>query len=698
MALAIWSYSVVLVAYGLFYVHLAVPQMGRGLLVLKKPAPILAAWVVSTAFWAAAMSIGLIGHWPHLAAFSGVLDTLRYGLAIYFLWSLLNEGQQLAPRLNDQLLQRLPWLALGLLLIWALAGMYDAFFWSETREKANTLVLFSALGCILIALILLEQLFRNIAPDALWNIKPLVLAFSSMFVFDFYLFTEAILFAEGSRDTLAVRAVVVLIAMPLLAIANARGRDWVSRVQLSRKMVFHSATLILSGAYLVLVALIASYVQVFGGDWGQALQLTLVVLATVGLSVLALSSTQRARLRVLMQKHFFRYRYDYRDEWLRFTRLLAEEADSDEPLPKRVIRGLAGMVDSHGGGLWLRDEGLGRFKLAAHWQLSGHHHDVDVDANLCKFLEKQQWVINLQEYRVSPHHYEGLALPDWVHEMPGLWLILPLLVGDRLQGFVVLTQAPSAVEINWEVIDLLKTAGAQAATFMARVQAAEALLEAKKFDSFNRMSAFVVHDLKNIVTQLALMLKNAERHRHNPEFQDDMLMTVNHAVEKMRQLMVQLREGEPAGGVAGVDVAQVLQRIVAAKAKQGRHVTVNLQQGLKTRGHEDRLERIIDHLVQNALDATPPEGEVAVQLVRVSGLLLLTVRDTGCGMSEQFVREQLFRPFQSTKGTGMGIGAYESAQYIKELGGKIEVESILGQGTRLQVWLPLFDAPPVGVV
>lgn len=271
-------------------------------------------------------------------------------------------------------------------------------------------------------------------------------------------------------------------------------------------------------------------------------------------------------------------------------------------------------------------------------------------------------------------------------------MLIPLSIGDDLIGFVVLTGARTNFEINWEVVDLLKTASCQAASYIAQVQAAEALVEAKKFDSFNRMSAFVVHDLKNIVTQLALMLRNAEKHKHNPEFQDDMLMTVNHAVEKMRQLMMQLREGAtPHGSVCGVSLSAIIRSICQHKQQQGRTVDFEISEDLFARGHEDRLARVIDHIVQNALDAIDTNGYVRIALAKNSGFACVTVQDNGCGMSDAFIREKLFKPFQTTKNSGMGIGAYESAQYVRELGGKIEVESAVGEGSKFQVFLPIFN-------
>jgi len=187
------------------------------------------------------------------------------------------------------------------------------------------------------------------------------------------------------------------------------------------------------------------------------------------------------------------------------------------------------------------------------------------------------------------------------------------------------------------------------------------------------------------------MLKNAERHSNNPEFQQDMLMTVDHAVERMRQLMMQLREGAaPPGGICGVNLADVIQRLQKDKMNQGRSIEIRIQDRLIARGHEERLERVIGHLVQNALDASIPSGNVWVTVKRQNDKAAIEVGDTGHGMTQEFIRNRLFKPFQSTKDAGMGIGAYESAQYIRELGGEMLVESELDRGTRITVTLPLF--------
>ena len=274
------------------------------------------------------------------------------------------------------------------------------------------------------------------------------------------------------------------------------------------------------------------------------------------------------------------------------------------------------------------------------------------------------------------------------------WLIIPLAIGADLIGFVILGAARAKIEVNWEVRDLLKTASRQAAGYLAQIRASEALLEARKFDAFNRMSAFVVHDLKNLVAQLSLMIRNAERHRDNPEFQRDMLATVQHVVGRMNALMLQLRTGTtPVEKPRQIELEPLVRRVCASKRAARFPIRLDLT-AVSGLGHEDRLEHVIGHLIQNALDATAEKGDVAVRLSMNGKFASIDVADTGVGMPVEFVRERLFKPFETTKSAGMGIGVYESAQYIRSVGGDIRVDSVLGAGTNVSVLLPRPDGVP----
>jgi putative PEP-CTERM system histidine kinase len=359
----------------------------------------------------------------------------------------------------------------------------------------------------------------------------------------------------------------------------------------------------------------------------------------------------------------------------------------------QVVRGMADMLESQAGALWLRRPDEAVYRQAALWNMPPVTQAEPADSELMRFMQRTGWVVNLDEYQRAPERYDQMALPDWLSGQTQAWLLVPLWLGQELLGFVVLAQPRTRIELNWEVTDLLKTAGRQAASFLALMQSTEALLEARKFQAFSRMSAFVVHDLKNIVTQLSLMVKNAKRLGHNPEFQADMLMTVENSLDRMRQLMLQLREGAaPGGSAVGVDLHRIARELAANATRRGRVLELRLSERLAARGHVDRLERVIGHLVNNAFDATEPGQLVWIQIERFASFVRVEVGDHGTGMSAAFVQDRLFKPFQSTKAAGMGIGAYESFQYVQELGGKVQVDSEEGRGTVVTLLLPLMES------
>ena len=644
--------------------------------------------VLATAAWALAAMVEPFSRSMAPSFIAAALDLLRYALWFAFLLLVLRpalarnaarESRFLAPAAG-----LLVGLAAALLVYRATLGLYE--------PDSSRAFLGAALALPLLGMVLVEQLFRNLLEDSRWNAKPLCLGLALVFVFDLYIHSEAILFGRLDPDALNIRGVVHLLAVPLLFVSSRRRADWIRRLQVSRSAAFYSTTLLLVGGYLLFMSAVGYYVRYFGGNWGRALQLGLLAAALAALTVLMLSGTLRARLRVFVGKNFFSYRYDYREEWLRFTAMLSTKGSPQE-VGGLVVRGLADMVESPGGSLWTRNGSDGDHRQGARWNQPAQEHREPADSPFCAFLQSRGWVVDLDEYRNSPRRYGELPLPTWLLADANVWLVVPLPAGDELLGFVTLARPRAAMELNWEVRDLLKTASRQAAGFLAQMSATEALLEARKFDAFNRMSAFVVHDLKNIVTQLSLMMKNAQRLHANPEFQQDMLLTVDNSLEKMRRLMLQLREGAtPPGGARGVELAPILRRLEAAATSQGRKIEIDCTESLATRGHDERLERVLGHLVHNALDATPAEGRVWVRAARFSGQVKIEVGDTGAGMNEDFVQNKLFRPFSTTKHSGMGIGSYESFQYVRELGGTIAVDSAVNHGTVITVNLPLFEA------
>lgn len=544
-------------------------------------------------------------------------------------------------------------------------------------------------------LLLLEQFFRNSAEGELWATKHLCLGLGIVFAFDFFMYAEALLFRQLDSNSWQARGVVTAMAAILMAISISRtdrsdSQETAPGIHLSRHIAFHSLTLMVSGIYLITMALAAYFIRYLGGSWGGVLQISFLCAAGLILIVLLFSGRIRASARVWLSKNFFSYKYDYRLEWLQFTQTLASGKND---IPANITQAVANLVKSPAGLLWSRTD-EGRFSLVANWEMPPPNIDIDL-GGLALWLQEEGWIIDLREWSRSPDLYRGLQLPIEFSDISRAWLIIPLLFGERLQGILLLRESDLQQEFNWEDRDLLKVAGKQAGSHLAQFQADKALMESRQFEAFNRLSAYVIHDLKNILAQLSLMVSNAQKHKHNPEFIDDMVSTVSNTVTRMSKLMVQLRSGAGQTEQQEFDLADLLETVVTDGRHRAPAPSFTLDDSRFTLTCDrDRLQTVFGHLVQNAQEATDAEGAVTVRLAREQDGAVVEVRDTGVGMTEDFIRHRLFKPFDSTKGlTGMGIGAFESRDFIHSLGGNIHVQSTLGTGSLFRVYIPCAEAP-----
>jgi len=577
----------------------------------------------------------------------------------------------------------------GAILATASVSIIPSVVGFDARILAN--ILLSLLGITLV-----EQLIRNTPSAQRWSIKFLCLGLGGMFAFDFYLYSDALLLKNIDSDIWAARGFANAIIVPLVAVSAGRNPQWDLDIFVSRSFVFHTTTLLMTGAYLLAMASGGYYVRIYGGTWGGVAQMIFLFGAVVVLVVVLFSGQMRARLRVFMSKNFFNYRYDYREEWLKFINTLSSDK-LDSNIKERVIAAISEIVESPAGLLWLKREDS-QFVMTNSWNMGfSQNYSADDNHSLVDFLRWRQWVVDLEEYKRQPEIYEELILPDWLLRLESAWLIVPLLDQLELRGFVVLTHSRAKMPINWEVRDLLLTTSRQATNYIALLEANEALVDARQFEAFNRLSAYVVHDLKNVVAQLSLVVSNAEKHKGNPAFMEDAIGTVQNAATKMNKMLVQLRKGSTGSAeLSRIELNGLMTKVVGRRVLE--HPIpdfVAMGDNVFVVTDAERLSTVIEHLVQNAQEATPDAGEVTVSLSCTGEFATISIADNGCGMDEKFVQERLFRPFDTTKGNaGMGIGVYESREFVRGHGGSINVQTRPGKGTVFRVNLKIADQVP----
>ena len=598
---------------------------------------------------------------------------------------LMREGGE-----ERKLIQRIPIVAfllsmLLLLIELVLSSQLDFIPITYSIE----LQLVGHLGLAIAGLIIVEQLFRNTRMDRRWAVKYLYLGIGASYAYDFFLYADALLFKEIEYELWVARGYISMLVVPMLTISAARNPSWSPEIYISRQVAFHSTAIFGTGIYLFVMSVAGYYIRIYGGDWGTMAQVVFFFSALIMLVVILFSANLRSRLKVFLSKHFFSYKYDYREEWLKIIQTLAEEAGG-ERIRGQAIKAVADIVESGSGALWIQNDG-GDYQCVRCLDMHPVNQPLKQDSSLIKFFLKSDWIVNTDEYRKEPDLYDDLMLPDWVDEHPEMWLLIPIRHQRKLYGFIVLGHPQSPRQINWEDRDLLKTACQQAASYLVLLEANEALAQAQQFEAFNRLSAFVVHDLKNLIAQLELVVMNAGKHKNNPAFMEDAINTVEYAVQKMNRLLKQLRKGRfEAGDARVVDLVDALSEVMGEQSGfSPAPILKSSVQSAKIIADHDRFVSVIGHLIRNAQEATAADGHVTVSLEKVAGVAEIKIIDDGIGMDKTFIKERLFRPFETTKGNaGMGIGVYESREFVHSLGGQIRVESEVGVGTTFTIELP----------
>jgi putative PEP-CTERM system histidine kinase len=562
---------------------------------------------------------------------------------------------------------------------------------TRSASAGSAATILGPLVLALAGLVLVEQLYRNTRPEKRWAIQLLCLGAGGLFAYDLFLYSQGLLLRQINADVWNARGVVNALVVPLVAVSVARNPEWSLRIFVSRHIVFYTASLIGAGIYLLAMAVGGYYVRVYGGSWGNVAQIVFLFSAGLLLLVIMFSSQVRAALRVFLAKHFYRNKYDYREEWLRLIETLATPTE-EIPLRERTIKALAQIMASPGGGLWLRHDGK-EFRPVAHWNVMIPDSATEnADSPLVSFLQERQWIIDIREYTHDHTRYPNLTLPGWFDALDHPGHVIPLLQEDKLLGFIVLARADQVRKLTWEDTDLLKTAGRQVASYLGQHEAAQLLAEAKQFDAFNRLTAFIMHDLKNLIAQQSLVVRNASKHKDNPAFIADAISTIDNSVARMNQLLTQLKHGELQGPGQTINLSTLLARLIEeCKSRKPVPTIESADEELHAYAVPEGLAMVLGHTLRNAQDATQADGYVRIHLKRAGQTAMIEITDNGCGMEAAFLRDRLFRPFDTTKGSrGMGIGAYQAREMVRAMGGDVEVRSEAGKGTTFRITLPLF--------
>ena len=531
-----------------------------------------------------------------------------------------------------------------------------------------------------VGIVLFENLYRNSSEESRWSVAPICIGLGGVFAFDLAVYSDFFLLRREDTLFLSARAVADAIAVPFIALAMARNRNWRIDIHVSRSVVFHTATFVVSGAFILAVAVVGTVLRAYGGEWGLVAQFSILFGAILVLALALASGSVRSRVKRIIADNFFSHRYDYRGEWVKFIDALSS-ADSAN-LYERVLKAIADIVDSPAGALWVRQDG--DYRPAASWnmQLAGATTVVHESEFIASF-ENGAKICRLDDLSVS-------VLPQAFANALPAWIAVPLPHQGGLLGFLLLTRPRAPLTLDWEVLQLLATVARQAAAHIAEAQSAMALADAKLLSDYSKRFAFVVHDIKNLVSQLSLVLSNAERFWSEPAFQQDALQTIRSSVDRMNKLLQQLKSVRTAGkDNSRADVEDVAREVAATLNRSGARVlTVFSPQVPQALMDPTALHSALTHLVNNGLEASHDQGIVTIKVDASGDHVTIDVSDHGPGMESSFIQSELFRPFRSTKTSGYGIGVFQVRELARAAGGDLVVDSTLGRGTTMRLVLP----------
>lgn len=563
---------------------------------------------------------------------------------------------------------------------------------TAVEETAIVLRITAAAG----SLVLVHNLYGQAAPASRSAIRYAMLALALSWTYDLNYYTIAYLDAPMATSFAEWRGAAVAVTGPLFAMAAWREGDW--RIRLSRAATFQSLSLLAICAYFAVMAILATALRGTGLDWPRTLAAAVLAVMTVAAMVLLPSRRARAWAKVKIAKHFFEHRYDYRTEWLRFTETLGSTGAGARPLEERVVKAFADILDSPGG-LLLEYDCSGSLTTGAAWEWNGPLApavDSELSANFWRAVAESGRIVEFDSIRggLAPPVDRRLPMPDWMIADPSIWIGVPLIHHDALAGFLLLAAPEYRRPLDWEDFDLLRTAARQAASSLAEAQGQRALSNAQRFEEFNRRFAFILHDIKNLVSQLSLVARNAERHADNAEFRADMIATLKSSITKMNDLLARLSPRALARQrrIEPLPLREILSTAIASR-RQFHDIQLLGDSAQLVLADATGLEQAVGHLLQNAIEASAEDQPVTVRVDRAGDEVAITIGDKGCGMDPDFVRDNLFQPFVSTKQSGFGIGAFEARLLITSMRGRLSVDSVRGRGTQFTIHLPAADAP-----
>lgn len=567
--------------------------------------------------------------------------------------------------------------------------------WGLNFGQAGKLVNILCLVGAVMTLNNLEKTFRSAVGTMRWRIKFLILGLAVIFASRIYSLSQDMLYPAHDMTLTDFESAALLVGCALIAIAYSRNGFAEVDVYPSHRVLEGTITIMLAGGYLFAVGLLAQFISSLGGGGSFRTQAFMMLVGIVVLAVLLLSERLRQRVHRFVSRHFKRPQHDFRKLWMLFAQRMSGILDHDA-VCELAVKLVSETFNVLSVSIWRVDERKGRLVCAASTaQLArdntGQHLSIPLESSIPPNADSASVPFNLEEAR---HKWaESLRNASRAHfRTGGDRICVPLCAGGRWLGCAILADRVNGLPYTIEEFELLKCIGDQVAANLQNLRLAAELMQAREVEAFQTMSTFFVHDLKNATSTLSLTLQNLPLHFDDPAFRKDALRGIENTLERINRHINRLSilrnklELKPVES----DLNQlVMDTLKSLNEMPGVELVKDFQPIPKVVVDREQLQSVVTNLLLNARDAIGSDGRIQIETGQRNGGVVLSVIDDGCGMSSDFLRDSLFRPFQTTKKTGLGIGMFQSKMIVEAHRGSIQVESEPGKGTKFDVYLPL---------
>ena len=578
--------------------------------------------------------------------------------------------------------------ALSLLLFAVISPSENLFFSPDFAEEHiifltnSGFVLYLLLMIFLVfGLVQLERTLAGLHQSERWNIKLLVLGSGLLLVSFALYFSHTLLYRSINLNYLGIRSVSIFCAALLFSYSRIF-RNTTGKLALSRGIAHRSLVLLIVGGYLILLGGLGEGLRYLNISDAKPIFYALILISCLALAVVFLSEKLRRKLKVTLHKNFYQSKYDYKEQWQNFASRVTSGITLAE-IQTAILDLFCEPLACKGAAFYLYDFELSSYTHTVSLNFRRDWRPFSEQDPLILQLKQRDWIINLKE----DHPQLKDSLIDSFDDV-GAFLIVPLFFDKELAGFIIMgEQINSTEELSYEDYDLLRMLSRQAIATVQGLRLSEQLSTARELAAIGKVSTFVLHDLKNQVSGLSLMLDNARDYISDPDFQQDMLETVGNTVANMKHLISRLKniKEKPQLAISSVALNKIIEDAVETAGANIESYGLPVQVAVD----EEEIYKVVLNLLVNAIEATEGDQSVLIKYGQRDSLAFVEVKDPGCGMSAEFIENKLFKPFETTKKHGFGIGLYQCKQIIESHGGQIEVESQHGGGTIFTLLLPL---------